>query len=120
MSVGEQQLLHFEKVVKRFVGRAKLPARSSYAKWREFHDAHPEVYIRFERMALEMSRRRDHYSARTIIHALRFHTDLDGRPEDEFKINNNWSPYYTRLFEEQNPALVGFFEKRKAIADDGE
>ena len=91
------------------------PVRTAFDK---FHADNPHVYEWFKRNALALQARgRTHYSARTMLHAFRFHTDMT-TTDDTFKINNNWSPWYARMLMEDEPTLEGFFETRTAKADD--
>lgn len=88
------------------------------ADFNRFHAGHPEVFERFEALALRVIRSgRRHYSAATLLHVIRFETDVDTRQVDGFKVNNNWSPYYARLFVGRHPELSHFFEFRTARAD---
>lgn len=92
---------------------------SSFTKYLEDN---PHIYPAFEREALRIARRQEamgkdpHYSARTIVHYLRFKTDVSENG-GEFKINNNWSPFLGRLFELRNPEYAGIFKRRKSKAD---
>ena len=52
-----------------------------------------------------------HYSARTIIHVLRHHSAVQ-ETGDEWKINNNHSPYLARLFDLVFPESAGMWEYR--------
>ena len=69
------------------------------------------IYKAFAYKARMMAERRNRYSARAIIHAIRWETDLH-ETDRTFKINNNWTPYLARLFMELNPQYEGFFEVR--------
>jgi hypothetical protein len=40
-------------------------------------------------------------------------TKHDEIKKDGFKVNNNYTPYYARLYEAEHPELKGFFAKRK-------
>lgn len=55
-------------------------------------DVPPDVVDLFERFALEIqSRGFDQYSARAILHRIRWHHHIDKGNRD-FKCNNNWTP----------------------------
>ena len=56
-----------------------------------------------------------HYSSRTIIHVLRHHSALS--EGTEWKINNNVSPYLSRLFDMSYPQMSGLFEYRRTKAE---
>jgi len=71
------------------------------------------IYNDFAAKALAISRRRDHYSARAILHVIRYETALKDS-EGVVKINNIWSPGMARLFMEEHPELRGFFKTRNS------
>jgi hypothetical protein len=79
--------------------------------FQEYNEAHPEVYKTFEQMALALINKGvKHYGSKAIIEAIRYHTSVsEGK---EFKINNNITPLFARVFENNNPQHKGFFEKR--------
>jgi hypothetical protein len=81
-----------------------------------FHKANPHVYALFVRFALQAAARRNNFSARCVFHRIRWATQVESTGDD-FKINNNWSPFYVRLFEIDHPEQKGFFRKRAAAAD---
>lgn len=70
------------------------------------------VYQEFERRALQISRFRKHYSARTIVEVMR-HDSLIAEQNGEFKINGNFVPDMAKLSMLLNPSLSGFFEIRR-------
>jgi hypothetical protein len=85
-----------------------------FEKWLKFHSANPDIYRLFVKYTKEaLGANYDKYSARTIIHRIRWHVLIDTRSEDGFKINNNHSPYYARLFMHDFPHNTGVFELRK-------
>jgi len=90
------------------------PPVSHEIKFLAYHQAHPEVYRLFEQFVFEILRRGiTHYSADAVMHRVRWETLATGRPEDDFKINNNYVAYYARMFIARNPHLTEFFETRK-------
>lgn len=87
-------------------------------KFVTFHAAHPEVWDLFERFTFEAIRiGYKHHSSDAVLHRVRWETGVvqGGKP---FKINNNWTPYYARLFHRSYPLHAGFFRNRKSKADD--
>ena len=85
-------------------------------KFNEFNERYPEVYAHFERFAFDkIGQGYQHYSARTILERVRWETDsgadlfTTGEP---FKINNNYTPEYARLFAKRHPQYVDFFRMR--------
>lgn len=79
----------------------------------KFHRKYPYVYDMFEEVVMDLiSLGHKNYSSDAILHHIRF-TINKPRPENEFKINNNYTPYYARYFIYLHPENEGFFETRK-------
>ena len=53
------------------------------------------------------------YSARALIHRIRWHEQIE-RGNQEFKVNNNITPALARWFIARHPALANFFETRES------
>lgn len=72
------------------------------------------IYQEFERRSNALwARGRKHYSARTIMEAIRFDTDLREKSNDmALKVNNNFIPDCSRLYVLLHPGREGFFERR--------
>lgn len=83
--------------------------------WR-YHEDNPHVYAMFRRFTLQATDRKTNYSARAIFHRMRWFTEIETNG-DIFKINNNYSPYYARMFMKEFPQHAGFFRTR-AIGED--
>ena len=89
---------------------------------RRSHDFRPDfkayllenwhVFLEFERRALQVAGRRDHYSARTLIEVMR-HDSVIGELNGDYKITNNVVPDFARLFAALNPMHAGLFEFRE-------
>lgn len=72
----------------------------------------PHVAAMFERLALQLVRQgHQHYSARAILHRIRWHYTVDEGQRD-FKCNNNWTPALSRWLMLKHPELDDFFEIR--------
>ena len=99
--------------------RCPSSPRVTFERFLEYHQANPQVWEAFKRLAFEaISAGRDHYSSRDILAVLRWQTHLRTNDEAGFKLNNNWSPFYARLFEYRYPDHRGFFRKRLSCADE--
>lgn len=86
--------------------------------WRKYHEAHPEVYELFTRFALEVvAKGRKRFSARAIFHRIRWYTQIEAPDGTGFKINNNHSPFYARLFALDHAEHANLFRTREASAD---
>jgi hypothetical protein len=57
------------------------------------------------------SRGFEHYSARAILHRLRWHYQIE-RGDVHFKINNNYSARLARWYMKIRPGALGFFQTR--------
>jgi len=81
-------------------------------QFQTFHDLNPEVYEELRECALKLKRSgRDVYGIKSIIEVVRWHRNLNTRG-DEFKINNNYAPFYARLLMSREPELCEFFKLR--------
>jgi hypothetical protein len=93
------------------------PARL-WAEFERWHDANPHVWSMFVRFAFDaISAGRARFSARDIIHRIRWYTDVEMRAIDDFKINDHWSPYYARIFRRTYPQYTELFEFRTVEED---
>lgn len=88
---------------------------SLYGKWKAFHEANPSVYELFEHYAFEAIHAGfEHYGAQSVIERVRWDTSIKTQGDEfNFKINNNWTAFYARLFMENHPRYEGFFRTRK-------
>ena len=92
--------------------------RSLTAKFNTFHADNPHVWVLFKRFAREAyNSGRDHYSARAIFHRIRWHISIETKSDDDFKINNNHSPFYARMLAAEECRFEFFFRNRAAEAD---
>lgn len=82
-----------------------------------FHRAHPEVYRAFKRLALSLyARGHHHWGAAAIFEVLRYESAISGKPDDAWKLNNDFRSRYSRLFMAEyaaHPVLSQFFETRQ-------
>ncbi len=86
-------------------------------KFNAYHEKYPTVYQKFKKLAFEAKKiGHTHFSARGLFQVMRY--KMGGNLKyDGFKYNNNYTPFYVRLFENEHPDFVGFFEKRKSKSD---
>jgi hypothetical protein len=77
----------------------------------KYNQENPQIYTEFKRLTnMLVSRGYKRVGSRQILEAIRWQTMISGN--DDFKINNNYGAYYSRLFEKDYPWLEGIFEKR--------
>ena len=85
-----------------------------------FHDQNPEFYKRFESLALAAWRAgRKRTGAFMIFNVIRWEQHISTDDDaSEWKVNNNYAPWYAREFLRQHPECDGLFELRRADADE--
>ncbi len=78
----------------------------------KYHQAHPEVWCLFLRMVYsEMRKGKTHYSARSILHRIRW-DDLLLAGDGEFKMPHQHSPWYARMWAASHPEHADIFSYR--------
>ena len=86
-------------------------------KFRIFHEENPEVYDLFKRFCYEaMDKGHTRLSAEMIINRIRWETKIVTTDRD-YKINNDYKPFYSRLFIIQHKGYEDFFQLRQSVAD---
>jgi len=79
----------------------------------------PEVCDMFEKLTLKLYRMGwDHYSARGIMHQIRWHRQVQTN-DRTFKANNNWTPALARWMHARHPDIGNFFELRASPGEGG-
>jgi hypothetical protein len=87
------------------------PLREAFER---FHAQHPEVYVLFDRYAKQaIARGYKRFSSDAILHRIRWQAAIEAKVKP-YKINNDYTPYYARLWMKQNPGWEDFFELRVA------
>lgn len=86
--------------------------------WLDFHRKNPKIYQQFVKYALYLLKQTKHrkkISGILIINRIRWEVFIRTADEamEEYKINENYAPYYTRLFIKQFPQFADRFELRK-------
>lgn len=85
-----------------------------------FHEANPTVYEELVRLAMKMRNRgRLQWSIDGLFEVLRWERALlVDKAEDDYKLNNNFRAFYSRLLMLHVPELRLFFDLRASEADD--
>jgi hypothetical protein len=87
------------------------------ARFAEYHAQNPQVYEVLRRFALEAKAAgRERLSINMLHERARWFTTVEEIGGD-YKLNNNWRPFYSRLLMTNEPSLAGFFQIRHARAD---
>ena len=91
------------------------PRTQAQERFDKFNEAHPEVLRELRTLAVQMKRRGfESYSIMTLYGAARYRLSLESG--EDFKLNNNYMPFYARRLMETTPELRGFFETRELRA----
>jgi len=81
------------------------------AKFERYHAENPDIWNHFKKATFALIKvGRQHFSADAILHSIRFNTAIRGGKD--FKINNNYSSMYSRMFTSNFPEHKDFFEQR--------
>lgn len=82
-------------------------------KFDKFDAENPRVYELFKRFALSaIQKGRNRIGARLIIERIRWETMVETTDED-YKINNNYAPYFVRKFIKDFPEYSDRFQIRQ-------
>jgi|TARA_R100001463_G_scaffold1428_4_gene6397 hypothetical protein len=86
-------------------------------EFQTFHQKNPEVYKLFVRFTFQAINRGHHkLSSEMIINRIRWETNVM-TTDKEYKINNDYKPFYSRMFMTQYSKYNNFFQKRGSYAD---
>jgi hypothetical protein len=77
-----------------------------------FHRNNPEVWRLFCGYTAQARALRPNYSARAIFHVIRWETMVRTRDKSGFKLCNDYSPYYVRMYHSTHSDANGFFRER--------
>ena len=83
-------------------------------KLERFHELNPQVFNAFESMSRELTNRgRKRIGIKMLFEVLRWNYYMEtSDPNSDFKINNNYAPYYSRLLIDKHPEWADVFELR--------
>lgn len=97
-------------------GTPDRPKNVLEAQFWTFHESNPQVYLLFSKFATEAAQaNRWNFGVGAIFERMRWFTTVETRGE-AFKLNNNYRPYYGRLWMRNNPEHEGFFSTRTLLA----
>lgn len=109
---AEQQYLYNQVI--QVLGKTNGTVSELDHRFAEYHVNNPHVYSIFvdtARVLKDAGQKK--YSARGILHILRWRMYMEVKRTDGFKVSNNASARYVRLLEHDFPEFIGFFTKRK-------
>ena len=84
-------------------------------RFQTFHERNPQVFSALESMTQEMYQRgRKRIGINMLLEVLRWNYYMKtDDPNSDFKINNNYAPYYARLLIEKHPEWCDLFQLRE-------
>lgn len=81
------------------------------ASFKKYHGENPQIYIEFKVLAYQLiNRGYVRVGAKQIFEVIRWQTMIGGN--GQYKVNNNFTSDYARLFESDHPVYEGYFSKR--------
>ncbi len=86
-------------------------------RFNNFHANNPQVYDEFKRITfISIERGFKKIGGDFIANIIRWESRVSSAG-DKFKINNDFTAFYSRMFEKEYPLLKGTFRLRGSIAD---
>lgn len=87
--------------------------KSNYKNFLHFHTKFPVVYLLFEKFAMQLLQAgKKKLGSKMIMERIRWEISLEARDDEGFKINNNYTAYYSRHFVKLHPQHEDKFEFR--------
>lgn len=83
-----------------------------------FHNENTSVYEAFKKFTFRaIEKGFNHCSADFIFHIIRWETAITDQQQEGFKVNNNFTSLYARMFMDEFPQHKDFFRIRKSKYD---
>ena len=87
------------------------------AAFEKFHRANPMVWEKFQELTFRaIDKGIQFYSAYAIYELIRWHVTVE--TTGDLKLNNNFRPYYSRLWALAHPDHADFFRRRRLNSED--
>lgn len=83
-------------------------------RFEDFHLQHPNVYLLFEKFAVALiAKGHKKLGAKMIIERIRWEYATNSKDDQGFKINNDFTAHYSRMFIRNHPQYKEYFEFRE-------
>ncbi len=79
------------------------------AKFLEYHKQNPQIWKAFERYSREALDAKKKVGSMTVVGRVRWEAEFESN--GEYKVNNNFAPYYARIFNAKYK--TNFFDTRE-------
>ncbi len=84
----------------------------------DYHRKNPEVYEAFRKYTIQaIQSGYKHFGAQMIIEKIRWQSAIVKKDHD-FKINNDFASFYSRMFILEYPSYSDYFRTRTSVADE--
>lgn len=94
-------------------GELFVMGKSIYKDFLHFNQKYPQVYLLFEKFAMQLIHAgKMKLGAKMILERIRWEITTGSKDEEGFKINNNFTAYYSRWFIRNHPQYAEYFEFR--------
>lgn len=90
-------------------GYTEETARLFIKTWRETPSVR-QAYQHFEHFTLWAITKEKSFGAKAIMERVRWETEIER--DEEFKVNNDWTSIFVRIFDLRYPDFSDYFEKR--------
>jgi len=93
-------------------------ALDDVSEFKKFHQDNPQVYRLFKKFTYTaIGKGHNRLSSEMIINRIRWETEVE-TSDPCYKINNDYKPFYARMFMAENPQYQNFFNVRGSHADE--
>ena len=83
-----------------------------------FHKENPQVYELFRRFTFQaIDAGRKDFGAKAVMERIRWSSMVESSGEI-YKLNNNYTAFYARMFMDRHPLHEGLFHTRRSKADE--
>lgn len=90
----------------------------NYNKFPEYHKDNPHIYEAFKKITfMAINKGHKDFSAEFVFNVIRWETNVSAKGYDEYKVNNNYKAFYSRMFMDDFPAYKGIFKTRRSRYD---
>ena len=90
---------------------------STADRFHRFHEANPQVYNAIKSLSKAMKRRGlEVWSMRAAFAVIRF-ASIATNSDSDYKLNDHYSPFYSRMIQSRVPELKDFFNTKPCRAD---
>ncbi len=88
--------------------------RGIYAQFLSFHEKYPKVYDLYKAFCFQLiNKAYTKIGSKMIIERIRWEIATGSKDDAGFKINNNYTAHYARLFVQEHPQYKDYFEFRE-------